>query len=73
MLYQSISALKMLVSALAIVLSLAPQFTLAHNQRAASSTTLSAQAATHSINVGAVCLMKTQQMQQSLTIQLGRT
>lgn len=43
----------MLVSALAIVLSLAPQFTFAHNKRAASSTTLSAQAATHSINVGA--------------------
>ncbi|KAN0122341.1 hypothetical protein V8E51_000667 [Hyaloscypha variabilis] len=43
----------MLVSALALILSLAPQSSLAHNERAAPSTTSSSPAATHSINVGA--------------------
>ncbi|KAE9381635.1 hypothetical protein N431DRAFT_551691 [Stipitochalara longipes BDJ] len=51
--YQSLSLSKMLFSVLAIILSLAPQSSLAHNQRAAPSTTSSAPAATHSINVGA--------------------
>jgi hypothetical protein len=49
--------LKMLVATSAILLSLAPQFGLAQIERPAASTTASAPAATHSINVGAVCIM----------------
>jgi hypothetical protein len=45
---------KMLIAAFTIVLSLAPQFGLAAES---STTTNSAPAATHSINVGAVCIM----------------
>jgi hypothetical protein len=62
MLHKFQHVFKMLIAAFAIVLSFAPQFGLAHNQRAvSSSTTNSAPAATHSINVGAVCIMKLSQ------------
>jgi hypothetical protein len=71
MFFQSLSVFKMLVIALALILSLAPQSSLAHNERAAPSTTPNSPAATHSINVGAVCLVNTQHFQYSLMFDLG--
>jgi hypothetical protein len=49
---------KMALVVLAILLSLAPQLGLAQTDITTASTTASAPAATHSINVGAVCVMK---------------